>query len=537
MTEHQRKTGRKWIGPIKAEYAEVAFAGVDCAARLAGEPPDARAPRPARRRFNTPRPDPDGVHDAVTAARAHLSKLRLVSIPMFAADFFALVTSCATAAVATKLVAHVAWTDLLAVTVAMFVPIALGNLLTALYPGTASNPVVEFRQLSRVSTIAFVGAAAFGVFARMGVSFFAFIAVAWPLQFVAAPLWRAAARRLCRRYRWWGYPVLIFGAGKAAQTVVGNLLRHPEYGLRPVIVMDPSGQAQQLHGLPVVGSPRLAAAAAKRLRIAHAIVTLPDLTRQETTRVLERYAQGIRHVMITSAISPFAPGLPILWRDTRDLAGVAGVEVRNRLLVPVPRMIKRSMDVILTVVGSICLLPVLGLLALFVRLSSPGPVLYSHTRIGERGRRFEALKFRSMVTNGDEVLKKYLAENPEAAAEWERDQKLKDDPRVTKIGALMRKASLDELPQLWNVLRGQMSLVGPRPIVKAEVDKYGKCYAIYKSVRPGITGLWQVSGRNDTTYDERLRFDEFYVRNWSPWLDMHLLARTVSALLLSKGAY
>ena len=200
--------------------------------------------------------------------------------------------------------------------------------------------------------------------------------------------------------------------------------------------------------------------------------------------------------MITSAISPFAPGLPILWRDTRDLAGVAGVEVRNRLLVATPRLIKRSMDVVLTIVGGACLLPVLGVLALCVRLSSPGPVFYSHTRIGERGRRFEALKFRSMVTNGDDVLQKHLAGNSEAAAEWERDQKLKDDPRVTRIGALMRKTSLDELPQLWNVMRGEMSLVGPRPIVKAEVEKYGKCYAIYKSVRPGITGLWQVSGRS-----------------------------------------
>ena len=142
-----------------------------------------------------------------------------------------------------------------------------------------------------------------------------------------------------------------------------------------------------------------------------------------------------------------------------------------------------------------------------------------------------------MISNGGDVLRARLAADPVARAEWARDHKLKDDPRVTPIGRILRKASLDELPQLWNVIRGDMSLVGPRPIVDAEVVKYGKYYAIYKSVRPGITGLWQVSGRNDTTYGERLRYDEFYVRNWSPWLDMHLLARTVSALCCRKGAY
>lgn len=495
------------------------------------------ATRSPRWRLTTRPAEDPSIENAIAAVHARSSRLQLVSFPMFLADLVAMLLTCFIAYAIARLVSPLHLRDFRDVAGALFIPVALGNLLTGLYPGAGSNPVVEFRQLSRVSAIAFVGTAALAAFGKLDAGWYVFFALAWPLQFGLAPLSRAAVRRFCRRYAWWGYPVLIFGAGRAATTVVQNLLEHPEYGLRPVVVLDPNAGPDQLLGLPVLHAPRLAATAARTLRIRHAIVALPDLSHTQVTRVLERHARAIRHVMITSAISPFSPGLPILWRDPRDLAGVAGVEVRNRLLVPVPRMIKRTMDVFLTVAGGFCLLPLLGLLAVLVKLSSPGPVLYSHTRIGERGRRFKALKFRSMVMNGDEILQSHLAADPEARAEWERDHKLKNDPRVTRIGALMRKCSLDELPQLWNVLRGQMSLVGPRPIVKAEISKYGKCYSIYKAVRPGITGLWQVSGRNDTTYDERLRYDEFYVRNWSPWLDMHLLARTVSALLFSKGAY
>ena len=253
--------------------------------------------------------------------------------------------------------------------------------------------------------------------------------------------------------------------------------------------------------------------------------------------MLERYALGLRHVMITSPASPCHDGLPNLWRDTRDLAGVAGVEVRNRLLVPTPRLIKRAMDLALTLVGGLMLLPLLAVVAAAVKLSGRGPIFFGHTRLGARGRPFKAWKFRSMVVDGDRVLADHLAADAEARDEWQRDHKLKRDPRVTRVGTFLRKTSLDELPQLWNVLRGEMSLVGPRPIIRAEIEKYGKCYSTYKAVRPGITGLWQVSGRNDTTYGQRLAFDEFYVRNWSPWLDMHILARTVAALSGSRGAY
>jgi Undecaprenyl-phosphate galactose phosphotransferase WbaP len=181
--------------------------------------------------------------------------------------------------------------------------------------------------------------------------------------------------------------------------------------------------------------------------------------------------------------------------------------------------------------------PLFLLLAAAVKLTSRGPVFFSHLRPGRDGKVFKALKFRTMVMDGDRVLDTLFQTHPEYRKQWELDQKLRDDPRVTAIGKLLRHFSLDELPQLLNVMAGQMSLVGPRPILMAEIEKYGSSYDIYTRVRPGITGLWQVSGRNNTTYEERLRFVEYYVRNWSVWLDLYILVRTVGVVLRGDGAY
>ena len=153
------------------------------------------------------------------------------------------------------------------------------------------------------------------------------------------------------------------------------------------------------------------------------------------------------------------------------------------------------------------------------------------------GRRFRAWKFRTMHMNADALLQEHLERDPALRAEWEKDHKLKNDPRVTWIGKILRKTSLDELPQLWNVFCGEMSLVGPRPIVDAEIPKYGDHYDQYEKVPPGITGLWQISGRNNTSYEERVAFDAFYVRNWSPWFDLYILACTVKVVLRGEGAY
>ncbi len=198
---------------------------------------------------------------------------------------------------------------------------------------------------------------------------------------------------------------------------------------------------------------------------------------------------------------------------------------------------KRACDLLLTTLGGIVCLPLLALIAAIIKLTSRGPALFIHERIGRHGHRFKAIKFRTMVTNGDEMLTEYFAANPIAREAWRRDHKLKHDPRVTTIGRWLRKTSLDELPQIWNVWRGEMSLVGPRPIVHEEIPKYGDDFDIYLQAVPGITGLWQVSGRNDTSYRQRVSLDVEYVATWSLWLDLKILLRTMLVVVGQRGAY
>jgi undecaprenyl-phosphate galactose phosphotransferase len=177
-------------------------------------------------------------------------------------------------------------------------------------------------------------------------------------------------------------------------------------------------------------------------------------------------------------------------------------------------------------------------IALKLRLVDKGPVLFAHARVGRDGETFRCLKFRSMVPNAKEALERLLASDPAARAEWERDYKLKDDPRITPFGRLLRRTSLDELPQLINVVRGDMSLVGPRPVVPAELDRYGEARVYYLQVRPGLTGLWQVSGRNDVDYERRVALDAWYVRNWTLWYDVLILLKTLLVVpSRSSGAY
>ena len=206
-------------------------------------------------------------------------------------------------------------------------------------------------------------------------------------------------------------------------------------------------------------------------------------------------------------------------------------------IAPAYRLRQRALDLAVAVPLLILLSPILGLLALAVWINDGGPAFYGQMRIGRHGRSFRCWKFRSMVTDSDAVLAKVLAGSPEARAEWARDHKLKIDPRITWVGRLLRSSSLDELPQLWNVVRGEMSLVGPRPIVVAEVGRYGARFHDYCTCRPGITGLWQVSGRNDLSYRRRVAIDAMYARKTSLGLDLAILVRTVPAVLLRRGSY
>ncbi len=229
-------------------------------------------------------------------------------------------------------------------------------------------------------------------------------------------------------------------------------------------------------------------------------------------------------------LAPDVPALPV--SGALHLAEMQAGLLRLKL-----PWAKRITDVLAASFLLLLALPLGALIAILILLESGGPVLFAHTRIGRGGRRFRLWKFRSMAPDSDEVLHDHFERHPDRAVEWLHFHKLRDDPRVTRVGRFLRKRSLDELPQLWNVLRGDMSIVGPRPIVDAEVDKYSRAFPLYVRVTPGLTGLWQVSGRTDTSYRRRVELDSVYIRNWTPWLDLQILARTVRVVLTGHGAY
>ena len=200
-------------------------------------------------------------------------------------------------------------------------------------------------------------------------------------------------------------------------------------------------------------------------------------------------------------------------------------------------MVKRSFDIILALSVLLFTLPLLGAVALLVWAQDRGPIIFKQKRCGRNGIAFTVYKFRTMKLDAPQTLRELLQNNPEAAAEWQRDQKLRHDPRITKLGTFLRKSSLDELPQLLNILRGDMSIIGPRPVTYSELPRYGSKLVYYMAARPGVTGLWQVNGRNELNYEQRIAFDADYVQNWSHSQDIKILVKTVPAVLMSKGAF
>ncbi|MFD1746711.1 sugar transferase [Rhizobium helianthi] len=208
-----------------------------------------------------------------------------------------------------------------------------------------------------------------------------------------------------------------------------------------------------------------------------------------------------------------------------------------QLAFPTGGLAKRSFDVTAAVLALIVFSPLFLMIMALVKFTDGGSVFYGHKRVGHNGRYFKCLKFRTMVPNGDEVLRRHLASNPEAAEEWRATRKLKNDPRVTAVGTVLRKLSLDELPQLINIIRGDMSVVGPRPVVDEELTLYDNFAVYYLRTRPGLTGLWQISGRNDVSYETRIAFDTQYVQNWSLRTDFAIIVKTIPAVCLSRGSY
>ncbi len=263
---------------------------------------------------------------------------------------------------------------------------------------------------------------------------------------------------------------------------------------------------------------------------AHAVLLVSPLP--DTSQVVELC---LRHYVTVYALGGTVRSLPYP-SDVLFVGSTPVLRVRDLLVVGVGARIKRLMDVLLAGLGVVILSPLLLALALLVKVTSRGPVLFGHRRLGEGGKPIRVFKFCSMVVDAEARLREMLDADPALRAEYEATYKLRDDPRITPLGRWLRRTSLDELPQLFNVLQGDLSLVGPRPIVAEEIAKYGPAGAAILRVRPGVTGLWQVSGRSDLDYAERVHLDMDYITHWSLWLDVRILAATLPAVLRRKGA-
>ncbi|MEX2308339.1 MAG: undecaprenyl-phosphate galactose phosphotransferase WbaP [Pirellulales bacterium] len=420
-------------------------------------------------------------------------------------------------------------------------PIAAGFVVIAtelgLYPGIRTSPVDEFRRLAVTATSLFVVwiiGIAILTGGQLAWQRCLYIALAYGMCLPLLPASRSAIRSILAKWRWWGFPTLVCGNDSAAVQVYDWLANNKRLGLRPVgVIADREELEIEGDESWYAGSWSEANEVAKQKGAYWAVVVPPAGASAAFWVVITNHLSTIPHIHLLSELT----GLPDYGGPRQQLEGLAGIHLQHNLMLPLPRLSKRLMDIVGALFGGLVLMPLLFYIAVAVKLSSRGPVLYANERIGRDGRRFHMWKFRSMFTHGDAVLEDYLELHPECRDEWQTTHKLRDDPRITRIGRFIRKTSLDELPQLWNVLRGEMSLVGPRPILLEEQAKYGDCYSLYTMVSPGITGLWQVSGRSDASYDERLQFVSYYVHNWSLWLDIYLLLRTVRIVLFGKGAY
>jgi Undecaprenyl-phosphate galactose phosphotransferase WbaP len=251
--------------------------------------------------------------------------------------------------------------------------------------------------------------------------------------------------------------------------------------------------------------------------------------------VLERWASVFPHVIII----PDLFGMASLWVTPRDLGGVLGLELRQNLLLPANRFVKRAVDVVFGALFALIALPLVAVAAALIRLTDRGGAFYEQEREGEGGRLIRIRKLRTMYGQADQLLREHLSRDPGAREEWRRHFKLRHDPRILpRVGAFLRRTSLDELPQLWSVLKGEMSLVGPRPFPFYHLEQFGADFRRLRAkVRPGLTGLWQVSARSDGDLAVQQKLDSYYIRNWSLWLDLYILARTVKAVLARDGAY
>ncbi|MCH8962690.1 MAG: exopolysaccharide biosynthesis polyprenyl glycosylphosphotransferase [Bacteroidetes bacterium] len=322
---------------------------------------------------------------------------------------------------------------------------------------------------------------------------------------------------------WWRFPRFV------RRFLVVALLADLSLGFVIPMVSGEAHLGGFVAGVPVLGDTHQCTHEAPM-----ALLAMPDIDRAQLPALLEGPLSHYKQIVIL----PDLFEIPTLWVRSRDIGGVLGLEITSNLLDPLARFLKRTMDLALVLTTLPLWLPLCLVVALAIRLEDGDAVLYFQERLGKNNLPFKTIKFRTMVPEAERILQEKLDSDPALRAEWETHFKLRRDPRITRVGAWLRKTSLDELPQLINVLRGEMSLVGPRPLPEYhQRELAARTQDLRTRLRPGLTGLWQVSGRSDIGTDGMERWDAYYVRNWSVWLDLVILFRTTRAVIKRSGAY
>jgi Undecaprenyl-phosphate galactose phosphotransferase WbaP len=408
--------------------------------------------------------------------------------------------------------------------------------MQGLYPGISLAPAEELRRITIGSLIAHGGI----VISRyIEDQDFGAVSVAIIISFCFSILimliCRSSARFLICKTSFGRIPVVIFGAGDKAKLICDKLLKNRELFYWPVLFLDNNNDNKktEYRGVPIIRDVLIGRSLVTRYNFKTAIVALPPMDFSELSKIFNISVSAFRYNVLIEDHRIWTN----IWMSVRDFSGILGFATTHKLKIGINRAVKRFMDLLIVTLGGLCILPLLLLISLIVKLTSKGPVLYAHKRIGQNGKILYTYKFRSMVADADKRLHELLARDQSAKQEWEADHKLKNDPRITTFGKILRRISFDEFPQLINVLKGEMSLVGPRPVTDDERVKYGENFDRIFSAKPGLTGLWQVSGRSDADYVDRVAFDTYYLESWSIWLDLWILYKTLGAVLGKRGAY
>ncbi len=408
---------------------------------------------------------------------------------------------------------------------------AIGAWVTNITPGWGMGPVEHLRKVVVLLMASFGLASAALFLTQTGAEASRFtLTTAFLMSLLLVPFLRVRVKAELLHAGRWGVPTVIYGSDATTAHVLESLTSEAGMGYVPVgIFDDESSPGSLINGIPVLGGLQENTPDAP-----YAIIATAQTSREALIQLLEGPLMVYRRVILI----PDLLDAPSLWVTPRDFVGLVGLEVAVKLLNPVARWSKRVADVVMVLCAAPFWLPLCGGLACWIWWQDRHSPFFVQERVGYLGERFKTYKFRTMHPNAEEVLQRELAAHPELEAEWAVEYKLKNDPRVTKAGIFLRKTSLDELPQLLNVLRGEMSLVGPRPLPDYHYQRLrGQIRTLRDRVRPGLTGLWQVSGRSEAGTQGMERWDAYYVRNWSVWLDIVILVRTVRVVLSAKGAY